>query len=113
MKFTPRPLLLSALIACTPILLTPTPLLAHDDAGYARRARLMGRALPLQQILDKVHRVMPGEVVKVELESEHYPSEQHPHKLQYEIKVLAHDGRLMEVKLDARTGEVTEIEQDD
>jgi uncharacterized membrane protein YkoI len=43
--------------------------------------------------------------LKVELENEH-------EHLQYEIKVLAGNGRVREIKLDARSGAVLEIEDD-
>lgn len=77
-----------------------------DDARRARRALLAGEALPLMQILKIATRRVPGEVVKVELDSEHG-------KLVYEIKILAEDGRLRELKLAARDGRILEIENDD
>jgi uncharacterized membrane protein YkoI len=64
-----------------------------------------GSVLPLAQALDIAARHVPGEVVKVELEDEHGRS-------MYEIKVLADNGRVREIKFDARTGEVIEIEDD-
>ena len=61
--------------------------------------------LPLVGILDIAARHLPGEVLKIELENEH-------ERLQYEIKVLADNGRVREIKLDARSGELIEIEDD-
>jgi uncharacterized membrane protein YkoI len=64
-----------------------------------------GSLLPLAQALDIAARHLPGEVLKIELENKHGRSI-------YEIKVLAANGRVREVKLDARSGEVIEIEDD-
>ena len=61
--------------------------------------------LPLVSVLDIAARHLPGEVLKIELENEH-------ERLQYEIKVLADNGRVREIKLDARSGELIEIEDD-
>jgi uncharacterized membrane protein YkoI len=61
--------------------------------------------LPLAKALDLAAEHLPGEVLKVELESKHGRSI-------YEIKVLTGNGRLREIELDARTGNVLEIEDD-
>ena len=64
-----------------------------------------GSLLPLAQALDIAARHLPGEVLKIELENKHGRSI-------YEIKVLAGNGRVREIELDARNGEVIEIEDD-
>jgi len=61
--------------------------------------------LPLARALDLAAQHLPGEVLKVELENKHGRSI-------YEIKVLAANGRVREIELDARTGKVLEIEDD-
>jgi uncharacterized membrane protein YkoI len=72
----------------------------HDEA---REAVEHGRALSLAQILPLALRAVPGEVLEVELESEHG-------RLAYEFAILARDGRVRRLVLDARTGAVLAIE---
>lgn len=76
------------------------------DSNAARQALIHGETLPLTTILAITARQVPGEVIKVELERKH-------RRLVYKIKVLAHDGRIRKVKLDARTGKVIEVEDED
>lgn len=61
--------------------------------------------LPLPQVLAAAARVAPGEVVRVELEGE-------DERRVYEVEILAANGRLIEVKIDARTGAVLKREAD-
>ena len=56
-------------------------------------------ALPLARILEIAARTAPGEVVKVELEDEHGV-------LAYELEIVTVRGRLIELRIDARTGAV-------
>ncbi len=74
----------------------------HDDA---REAYEHGEALPLAQILPQALRTVPGEVLEVELEREHG-------RLVYEIEILARNGRVRKVILDARTGAVLGVEDE-
>jgi uncharacterized membrane protein YkoI len=70
-----------------------------------REALQRGEVLPLVRILALAQQAVPGDVIEVELERKHGA-------LVYEIKVLTASGRVREVKLDARTGKVLEIEDD-
>ena len=69
------------------------------DHERALQAVQSGQVLPLGKVLALVEREHPGQVLEVELES-------HDRQWQYEIKLLQPDGRLMKLKVDARTGEV-------
>ncbi len=73
-----------------------------SDHEQARQAVADGRALPLATILDKVVPTLDGQLLGVELESEGFA-------LIYELKVLAPDGRLTEVRVDAATGEILDV----
>jgi uncharacterized membrane protein YkoI len=73
------------------------------DQDEAREAREQGQALSLAQILPLAQRAVPGEVLEVELEREHGT-------LIYEIEILARNGRVRKVILDARTGAVIGLE---
>ena len=79
------------------------------DHDRARLALSRGEVRPLAEILAKVAREAPGEVVEVEFERRgHHGSE----GWIYEIKVLADDGRVQEVKVDAASGTILEVEDD-
>jgi uncharacterized membrane protein YkoI len=74
----------------------------HDDHGdndhdRARRAVQAGEVLPLQEVLNRLARRQPGQVLEVELERE-------AGRWVYEIKLLQPDGRLRKLQVDARTG---------
>lgn len=68
----------------------------HDDA---RRAVEAGEIRPLADILNTVKGKLPGEVVGVKLERE-------AGAWMYEFRVVDEKGRLFEIHVDARSGEV-------
>lgn len=68
----------------------------HDDA---RRAVEAGEIRPLADILNTVKGKLPGEVVGVKLERE-------AGAWLYEFRVVDEKGRLFEIHVDARSGEV-------
>jgi uncharacterized membrane protein YkoI len=70
-----------------------------------REALQRGEVLPLVKILAIANQQVPGDVIEVELEQEKVG-------LIYEIKILTSNGRVREVKIDARTGNVVKIEDD-
>jgi uncharacterized membrane protein YkoI len=75
--------------------------LALADADYdtARKLREAGDILPLETILRKVGKTHPGKVLEVELEKNHG-------KIFYEIELLDPKGKVRELKVDPRTGEI-------
>lgn len=75
------------------------------EAEAIRAAVARGEVMALPRILALAQASVPGEVLKVELEHD-------KGRLQYEIKILAGNGRVREVKLDARTGGLIKIEDD-
>jgi len=78
----------------------------HDDHVEARALLQRGEILPLSRILAIVQQQVPGDVVEVELEHGKH------HGWEYEVKVLTAQGRVREVKLNARSGEVRKVEDD-
>lgn len=78
-----------------------------DDHAYdrARRALDRGETLPMAELLERLKTRVPGEVVGVEFERE-------DGKWVYEFKVIDSRGRLLEVYVDAQTGEVLSMEED-
>lgn len=90
--------------------LAPVPAMAdhhdHDDHLEARRLLQHGQILPLSRILQVVQQQVPGNVIEVELDHSHH------HGWEYEVKVLAADGHVRKVKVNAGTGVVRKIEDD-
>lgn len=70
-----------------------------DDHERARQAVQSGQILPLPQVLERLGREHPGQVLEVELETD-------DGRWVYEIKLLQPGGRLIKLKLDAQTAQV-------
>jgi uncharacterized membrane protein YkoI len=96
---------------CLAVVLGTTATLADDaskkqrEQDAIREALQRGETLPLVRILAITQEAVSGDVIEVELERKH-------ETLVYEIKILTPGGRVREVKVDARTGLVLEIEDD-
>jgi len=71
--------------------------MAGDDHDKARKALESGQVLPLQQILQKISKDYPAQVIEVELERK-------SNSWIYEIKQLGADGSLSKLEVDAKTG---------
>ena len=78
-------------------LLFAIPVMAEDDHDKARKALESGQVLSLQQILQKISKDYPAQVIEVELE-------QKSNGWIYEIKQLSTDGSLSKLEVDAKTG---------
>ncbi len=74
---------------------------ADDDHDHdvARRAVERGEIKPLAEILRALRDRLPGEVANVKLERDHG-------RLTYEFRIVSAQGRLLEVHVDAATGEI-------
>jgi uncharacterized membrane protein YkoI len=87
--------LLSALAACAAT--------ARADDGHdhdvARQAVERGEIKPLAEILQTVREKFPGEIASVKIEREHG-------RLRYEFRIVGAQGRLLELHVDAATGEI-------
>jgi uncharacterized membrane protein YkoI len=74
----------------------------HDQARAALEA---GEIRPITEILAKAGAEVPGDVVEIELEQE-------LGRWVYELKIIAPDGRLLEVEMDASDASLIEVEQE-
>ncbi len=81
---------------------------ADYDNDYIEARHLLdsGKILPLEVILKKVRREFPGRVLDIELEKE-------DRKIVYEIKMLNSHGVINEIYIDATTGELLSVQEDD
>lgn len=70
-----------------------------DDHDRARAAVVAGQVLPLNEVLQRVGRQHPGQVLEVELE-------QKDGRWIYELKLLQARGGLLKLDVDARDGQV-------
>lgn len=77
------------------------------DHELARQVLSEGRILPLAEITKIFKTQFAGEIVGVELEVKA------ANTFVYEFKVLTQNGKLKEVKVDAKTARILKIEDDD
>jgi len=70
----------------------------HDE-DQARHALEMGEIVPLDRVIAGLSDTVPGEVSAVELERENGT-------WIYELKVISPDGRMLDVRIDAKTGKL-------
>lgn len=78
----------------------------HDDDHDIYDARRAGKVLPLNEIMKKLEGRLKGAVIEIEFEYEYG-------RPVYEFKYVTPQGRLREMYVDARTGEVVRDEEDD
>lgn len=100
----PAPVVQPVIEAAPPPPPPPPPLPVQASEPPAARN---GRQ-PLVRILAIAQRRVPGEVIKVDLDEDDDDGDPPT----YELEILTPDGRVMEIKLDARTGEILEVEED-
>ena len=105
-RFAPSVLVLAALVlGASAGVVADDKRHRNNEHDVVREALRRGEVLPLERILAIANQQVPGDVIEVELEDE-------KRALVYEIKILTSVGRVREVKIDARTGAVLEIEDD-
>lgn len=78
----------------------------RDDAARAYREALAGEILPLTKIIGIAKARYPGEILEVELEDDDGEAE-------YGLHLLLPDGRVVEIEIDARTGRILDVDEDD
>lgn len=78
----------------------------RPDFEIAEEAVAKGQILPLAEVLARVQALQPGRVVEVELE-------QDDGVMVYEVELVTPDGRLIEVDLNAATGALVEMDEEE
>ena len=79
---------------------------ADDDYMEAKRLLETGEILPLEDLLKNLRQTFPGIILDIELERE-------DHQIVYEVELLGKDGIVREIYINARTGKVLSIKEDD
>lgn len=78
---------------------------ASNDHEKARELQRAGKILPLEQVLDRAHESAAGKIIEAEL---HRTGQRY----WYEIELLQADGTVLELHLDASTGELLGSERE-
>jgi len=100
-EFTIMPVILALLIS------GPAQIVqADDDYIEAKRLRDSGEIMPLEEILKNVRRTYPGRILEVELENE-------KGRVIYELEILGADRIVREIYIDAKSGKLLSVEEDD
>ena len=86
-------------------LFTSLPALADISQATARKLSASGQILPLETIHREAKTIKAGRVLETELESKHG-------LYIYEIELLDSKGIVWEIKLDAKTGTLMNLEED-
>ncbi|WP_303979959.1 PepSY domain-containing protein [Dongia mobilis] len=84
----------------------PAPEEEEDDQETARRALENKEILPLSTVLARIEENFTGDVVEIELERKRGA-------WVYEIEIIDADGRVRDIDVDARSGDVITIEFDE
>jgi uncharacterized membrane protein YkoI len=92
--------------ALAAFMLAGGPARADEGPAEARKLREAGQILPLEAIAERAHAARAGQILETELERS-------GDRYVYEIEVLDDAGTVWELQLDAKSGEVVEMKQDD
>lgn len=107
MKIPFRNAALICLFAST-IAVTPIMTAVAGDEEIARKALMEGRIRPLAEIIELLKPQLPGlTILEVEIDVEDNG------QIIYEFDIIDSSGRLKEVEVDAATGKILKIEDDD
>ena len=103
-----RPTLVVLPLAAALWLAPPLSPALAGDAEIARKALIEGRIRPLSEIIKLLEPQLPGiTILEVEIDVEDNG------QIIYEFDIIDSSGRLKEVEVDAATGKVLKIEDDD
>lgn len=97
-----RPLRFAAILLAAALATGSLAQAGDGDHDLAREALRRGEVLPLTRILAIAEKHAPGEVIEVELETK-------KGNLFYELKIIGPAGRVQEMLLNARTGDVVSL----
>ena len=79
---------------------------ADDDYREAQRLRDEGEIMSLEEIMKNVRKTYPGRILELELEDE-------KGRIIYELEILGNDSIVREICIDAKSGDLLSVEEDD
>ncbi len=82
------------------------PVSSEESLAHARKLFESGQILSLEKIIESAKALKPGDFLEIELERKR-------DFYVYEVEILDSDGQVWELKFNAQTGELIEIERDD
>lgn len=80
-------------------------MLAKLDAEEARELKKTGEIMALESLIAQVRKDYPGQIIEIELDEE-------DDRYIYEIEVVNDDGVVIELEIDAASGEVLKYKKD-
>jgi uncharacterized membrane protein YkoI len=93
-------------VISTLLLLSSSAAVSDEDQAVARKLRASGQILSLEKIYELAKAIKPGEILETELEKKR-------DRYVYEVELLDKNGQVWEVKLDAKTGQLIKLENED
>lgn len=110
MKKILLPVLFVSFISAAAVLASSHNNEKHTDHDYdhkdARQLVINGDIMPLEKILETVYKTHQGKILEVELEQE-------DNAYIYEIEILDQDNKIWELEVDAVTGKLLKVEEED
>jgi uncharacterized membrane protein YkoI len=86
--------------------MTTQPVRSEESLATARKLSESGQILSLEKIIESAKAIKAGDFLEIELERKR-------DLYVYEVEMLDSDGQVWELKFNAKTGELIEIERDD
>jgi hypothetical protein len=102
----PRPFLVIASAICVLVIFGMPNATAEDDHIVARKLQESGQIMSFEKIADYARAAKAGELLETELELK-------KGNYIYEVEILDSAGKVWELKLNAKTGELLQIKIDD
>jgi uncharacterized membrane protein YkoI len=98
----------SMIVLTLTLTLTITAQSVHSEESLATARKLSesGQILSLEKIIESAKKLKPGDFLEIELERKR-------DFYVYEVEMLDSDGQVWELKFNAKTGELIDIERDD
>lgn len=87
------------------IVLTAAGTAYGDDNGKNGKAEMAAAKITIDQALKTASEKVPGKIIEAELEKKH-------NKLVWEVEVVTADKKVMEIHIDADTGAVIDVEEE-
>lgn len=96
---------IAAMMTALTLMLFALGATAGEKPETVRKLKEAGAILPLEQIVQRAQAIKAGEIIETELERRR-------ERYVYEVEILDAGGRVWEIYLDAKTGQLIKVEQE-